>query len=339
MHFFFGEGERGGGGRGIQNRRSNKLPATKRGCSCARSRLPLSTTEVPLVAHTHKKQTRQNLGAHTQHRGPLPKPTAESQTHMPPDVKVFAAHNWGRGGENHRRVAEVVARLKELRVNVWFDEVDMEGNILAAMCDGIDKAAVVLIFVTCEYMAKVDAGGEVDNVRREFMYASRTPEKLLPIRFDANLPRVWSGPLGMVLGAHLYCDMGEGATDENMNELMRMIGTKVRPKAANSGAPQGSARGNAAVKSGGKVSFPATPPAHPDASSLRVVGVNCLTIKERVHRLVHLYGSVDSPSAHTKDIVDRLFVSVVGAGVDKLGMAEKIRLLEEELDPGGVTTH
>lgn len=45
--------------------------------------------------------------------------------------------------------------LKARGILTWFDEEQMKGNIVTAMCNGIDKARCILVFVTSHYMTKV----------------------------------------------------------------------------------------------------------------------------------------------------------------------------------------
>jgi len=122
-------------------------------------------------------------------------------------LRVFASHDWGRGASTHARVRDAVAALRARDLDVWFDETHMTGNILDAMCAGIEDADVVVVFVTRNYMEKVEHGPDTDNVRREFMFAAARPEKLVAVRFDADLPPMWSGPVRMVLGSRLYVDL------------------------------------------------------------------------------------------------------------------------------------
>lgn len=124
-----------------------------------------------------------------------------------PRLKVFASHDWGLDGANHRKVAQVVEELNRRGLDVWFDETHMRGNLLDSICSGIDSSDVVLIFVTRRYLSKVESGDDRDNVRREFMYASARPDRMIPVRFDAELPTVWSGPVALLLGSHLYVDL------------------------------------------------------------------------------------------------------------------------------------
>lgn len=270
---------------------------------------------------------------------------------MPLDARrVFAAHDWGEGGANHRRVADVVARLQSRGVTVWFDENDMKGNILSAMCRGIDTSSVVLVFVTRAYMDKVEFGDEVDNVRREFMYAARTPEKLLPVRFDPDLPKKWSGPVGMVLGSHLYCDLAGDITDAKVDDLVKRIAAHTPAVDATpvSGVTKSPSRSShvlwreVAARTSGRCLAPIPAATQTRTSStreeggeaaLQVVGTSYLTIKKRVQRLVDIYGSVDPSSMHTREIVDRLYDSVVGSAMKDMGILEKIWCIEQQLVP------
>ena len=124
-------------------------------------------------------------------------------------IRVFASHDWGHAAATHHRVARIARALGavDAGIDVWLDESHMHGNILDAMCRGIDNCDVVLVFVTSSYVEKVRTGGETDNVRREFMYAQQQGKPMLPVRFDADLTTPWPGPVGMALGNHLYIDL------------------------------------------------------------------------------------------------------------------------------------
>jgi hypothetical protein len=139
-------------------------------------------------------------------------------------MKLFASHDWGVDGHNHAAVRRVVQRLREHHgLDVWMDETDLHGNILDAMCRGIDDADTVLVFVTPNYLDKVASGDASDNLRREFMYAARAPHKLVPVRFDARLPARWHGPVGMLLGEHLYTDLSGPCPERAVDELARRV--------------------------------------------------------------------------------------------------------------------
>lgn len=142
-------------------------------------------------------------------------------------VRVFASHEWGAEGETHRRVARIVDVLRQAGVNVWFDETHMKGNILNAMCRGIDQSDLVLVFVTKRYLEKVETGGDDDNVRREFMYAATIKKPMLAIKLDHDCPKHWKGPVGMLLGSSLYvslCDVHDTAEGDISVDCTALVG-------------------------------------------------------------------------------------------------------------------
>ena len=57
-------------------------------------------------------------------------------------IKAFASHNWGSDALNHKRVVKLCTVLRERGIDVWLDETHMKGNILDAMCKGIDESVV-----------------------------------------------------------------------------------------------------------------------------------------------------------------------------------------------------
>ena len=63
----------------------------------------------------------------------------------------FLSHNWGtdaEGRDNHGRVSRVNERLCRAGLSVWFDEVQMKGDIHAQMSEGIDSSVVFVACVT-----------------------------------------------------------------------------------------------------------------------------------------------------------------------------------------------
>lgn len=231
-------------------------------------------------------------------------------------IRAFASHNWGKEAENHKRVAVVVDLLQKRGIDVWFDEHDMKGNILSAMCKGIDTSQVILIFLTREYVEKVEHGKDTDNVKREFMYAARAPEKLVPILFDSTLASErWSGPVGMVLGSQLYHDMTD-PTEDKADELVRIIQKK-----------NGKTMWKYAVSK-------TTSRLHvikPVAKTPDFVVVNSApktTIKTRVDAAVQLYGSVQGTT--TREVIERLHRSVLGTEGEG-GLVEQLLRIEAEL--------
>ena len=74
----------------------------------------------------------------------------------------FLSHDWGideEGRPNHVRVEHVCAKLQASGLSVWFDAEQMAGDINAAMTDGVDRSATVIIFITRNYLRKVAGHG------------------------------------------------------------------------------------------------------------------------------------------------------------------------------------
>lgn len=251
-------------------------------------------------------------------------------------IRIFASHDWGKDGVTHARVASVVASLRKRNLKVWFDETHMKGNILDAMCKGIEEADVVLVFVTCNYMKKVEHGTDTDNVRREFMFASATPAKLIPIRFDDELPRVWSGPLRMVLGTQLYVDMSiNEVSDAKIDELVDAIRRanprtmwktavaqtrvvpKVSPNVMNHVIGSGNSRGTEK---------------NPQFLVSNPVQDNPFPIRTRVKRLQIALGDDSNVDAgHLRDVVRRLSETLLGTMNDNTPMVVRVARMEREL--------
>ena len=90
------------------------------------------------------------------------------QVHKRTDV--FLTHTWRtdlEGRDNHARVRIVNEHLNRLGYSSWFDEKCMTGDIKAKMAEGVDFTKCVLVFVTEEYMKKIDSK-EDDNCKFEF---------------------------------------------------------------------------------------------------------------------------------------------------------------------------
>lgn len=308
--------------------RVRRRDATGFACTARRVRVPSTHSDPGNVAQGRTSR-------------PRPRPPPRRTHAMPPaaaplPLRVFASHDWGANAENHARVAAVVAALRDKGVDVWFDETHMKGNILSAMCRGIDAADVVLVFVTCNYLAKVASGAQDDNVRREFLYMADTcPERMLPIRFDAALPRKWGGPVGMVLGTQLYVDLAaEGAGDaEGVARLLGAIRHKSPRtlwKAAYTRAhraapclpPPRPAQG-AAAKEPAAARRPPPPPPVDRGGGLRA----------RVAHAFEVTGDRMPDDVHVHAAVDVLLRSVTGSVVAQqpLPFHAKLARLEHEL--------
>ena len=94
----------------------------------------------------------------------------------------------------------------------------MRGDIVKKMCDGIDKTKCVVVFVTDNYIKKVDSTNFNDNCQLEFKYSMRQKSGALmvPVCMEPEMSNAlkWKGPVGMVLGGTIYVS----ATDDSNYE-------------------------------------------------------------------------------------------------------------------------
>jgi hypothetical protein len=141
---------------------------------------------------------------------------------------VFLTHNWGTGNATHDRVARINLALKKKKLTTWFDSDRMRGNIVEQMTSGIEKSGLVIVFITKEYIEKVNGSNSTDNCKIEFEYAVRRKkrEKIISVLLDSDCwdTKDWRGIFGAALGGQLYVNMSDDAKfDDSMQELCNMI--------------------------------------------------------------------------------------------------------------------
>jgi len=229
-------------------------------------------------------------------------------------IRLFASHDWGVDASNHARVAQVVAELRRRNLTVWFDETHMRGNILDAMCRGIDSSDVVLVFLTSNYMKKVESGNDRDNVRREFMYAANTPNKFVCVKFDNTLPTPWTGPVSMILGLQLYVDLTEiNATHiDALVDAIRHRSPRLLWKTA--------------VQRTRKLPTLGTKSRDP-----KLVLQADRPLRARVRTICDQMNSAYEQDLHLCKLVERLYVSLVGTVDPNMLLHERVALLEKNL--------
>ena len=240
-------------------------------------------------------------------------------------IRVFASHDWGKESENHKKVGKVVDLLRKRGIAVWFDETHMKGNIVDAMCKGIDGADVILVFLTKNYISKVESGEEGDNVRREFMYASNHSSKMLPIRFEETLPSKWTGPVGMILGSVLYTEMGT-VTEKSISSLVGAIQNKTHVTLWKNAA-------NRALRAK-RVSSQVERRKDAEEGNLKA-RVEEGNLKGRVEKALLLgVGRGVREGEHTGDALNRLIDSILGGKGEEakqLPFHKRLSLVEKEL--------
>jgi len=145
---------------------------------------------------------------------------------------VFLTHDWKTDG-NHERVSGVNRGLQSRGVVTWFDSDRMVGNVRKTMTDGIEHTKCVMVFITREYLDKVNGADARDNCQFEFSYALEQlgPQRMIPVVMEAEMrnPREWRGVLGAALGTMLYVDMvgvdesSGRAFEAKMDELAALV--------------------------------------------------------------------------------------------------------------------
>jgi hypothetical protein len=148
------------------------------------------------------------------------------------EYDVFISHSSDRddeGRDNHARAKRLNEGLQKLKVKTWFDDDQMQGNVLQRRAEGIERSAVVLICVTRKYMEKVAQDGS-NNCKYEFEYATkkRTPLWMLSVVMEESMTdtTAWHGVLGMVLGNYSSCKLNSDA-DADFNCAVAKISESV----------------------------------------------------------------------------------------------------------------
>jgi len=126
---------------------------------------------------------------------------------------VFLSHDWGIDGNNHRRVRQVSEALKSRGLVTWIDEERLVNEIDEKIIDGIDHAECMLIFVTENYVTKVNGGNYKDYCKREFEYGFQVfgREKMIAVVFDEVMKdrKMWRGLISFNLGSTIYHNLSQ----------------------------------------------------------------------------------------------------------------------------------
>merc|ERR1740123_2884616 len=68
----------------------------------------------------------------------------------------FLSHDWANG--NHEKVVQIATQLRDLHgLKPWLDAWHMSENTQEAMAKGVKESALVVVFVTQNYMEKINA--------------------------------------------------------------------------------------------------------------------------------------------------------------------------------------
>lgn len=138
----------------------------------------------------------------------------QSQQHY----HAFLSHDWGENSANHFRVRKVCQALKALGMSVWFDEEQIHGHIRDKIVAGIDSCDCMVVFVTRNYINKVNGNEGRDCCKMEFNYGfdHLGPQRMVAVVMEPDLLdcKKWPGSLGAALGSQLYMNMATCDLDD-----------------------------------------------------------------------------------------------------------------------------
>eukprot|EP00794_Sanderia_malayensis_P019285 gene19285-21211_t len=126
---------------------------------------------------------------------------------------IMLSYQW----DNQKVVKDIADALTKRGYNVWIDVEKIQGNIIDAMADAVEQAAVIIICMSKRYQRS-------NNCRAEAQYSHKLEKKMIPLMMENNYkPDGW---LGLLLGCELYTDFTtlEKFT-ENMELLCRQLDT------------------------------------------------------------------------------------------------------------------
>lgn len=137
-------------------------------------------------------------------------------------VKIFDAflsHDWGENGYNHKRVEKINTALRAKGLKTWIDSDQLRAGTgyEAKMLKGIDDSKCSVVFITKNYMSKINSGDMSDNCAKEFNYArNRKNTAIITVVMEKEMLRTdkWELFLG-TLSHIMYVDM-TNLDDENV---------------------------------------------------------------------------------------------------------------------------
>lgn len=118
---------------------------------------------------------------------------------------IMLSYNWSA----QTQVKQVQRALQEQGYVVWMDVDQMGGSTLVAMADAVERAGVMLMFVSKDYKQSA-------NCRTEAEYAFKLQRRIVPVLVEPD-GYTGDGWLGMIVGSKLYFDISHSAAEGNSN--------------------------------------------------------------------------------------------------------------------------
>jgi len=132
---------------------------------------------------------------------------------------VMISYNWG-----HQNVAlHLLGELRARGFNVWIDVEQMKGDVIEAMAEAVEGAAVVVSIMTSAYK-------QSPNCQSELKYTNKLRKPIVPVVAEPGYrPDGW---LGLILGDRLYFDFRK---DEKWASSVDGLAAEVARHVASSG--------------------------------------------------------------------------------------------------------
>lgn len=147
--------------------------------------------------------------------------------------QIFFSHDWridSQGRNNHKRVHSIVKQIQKYGYSTWFDEEDMNGNIDAAMADGIEHADAVIVCITETYCNKINNASrdsrKRDNCLKEWTYAHARNKLMIPIIMEHQMLDTSKWPPGVVsmyLASTLYINATKDSDNMTILSLIKVL--------------------------------------------------------------------------------------------------------------------
>jgi hypothetical protein len=153
-------------------------------------------------------------------------------------LSIFLSHAWANDTldrDTHDRVGRLAMFLKNLGIQVWFDEEQIvAGNIDYAMAEGIRRSTLVVFCLTEAYCSKVQNAAHYfdrDNCFKEWTLAHSLNKPFVPILMEpcmADETR-WGCVVRMYLSGQRYieCDNISDTADEIFRILYFLMAARV----------------------------------------------------------------------------------------------------------------
>lgn len=127
---------------------------------------------------------------------------------------LFLSHDWGTDQQNHHKVGRLYLELQKLGVTAWFDEVNLKGEMVNGLLEGMKICDYFVMFVTKAYhdkaIGKITMPGRVNGVKIEVDTAIKSflpNEKIITVVTEVSMKNEakWEGKLEMLSG-YKYID-------------------------------------------------------------------------------------------------------------------------------------